>query len=352
MQQAVDRTQSAKRPAGGTGVRDTSAVRSARHKSYASELKAIGIALLALLLLEGYARLKAQNPAWDYQRLRDIPRETQAATNDPARPTVVLLGNSLTRNGYDLPTLLANLPPMPDGRPPLQVVNAALYGATMNEWYYVLKTKILSASRPPKAVVLNLSPGVAVDRAPGQLRVGWLAAETDWHDLPELAREDFRSFETSAEYATSRLSIAYAQRWDLRAGFLFNLIPAYADGAKWINDHGAADAVRDQSAAAPQPTYQTLRRIFDLAKAHDVRVIVLAMPVRDPYPLDPRLIELTHAAGQIFLDCRAAPGLSKPSYEPDGWHMTPAGAKIFSRWVAPRMGQALESRDKQPAAPD
>ncbi len=65
------------------------------------------------------------------------------------------------------------------------------------------------------------------------------------------------------------------------------------------------------------------------------------MPMPGEQSLDPRLVETIESGGMTFVDCRSLRASTKGHY-PDGYHMDPVAAVIYSRAVADAMASHLE----------
>jgi hypothetical protein len=80
--------------------------------------------------------------------------------------------------------------------------------------------------------------------------------------------------------------------------------------------------------------------MLDLAEANHAQVILVAMPAREPYPLDEQAIVILCHHGGTFIDSRIIPDLTAADFE-DGWHLNPAGAKVFTMYMATQLPAAV-----------
>lgn len=314
-----------------------------RHALWRGEVKALAVALLALLALEWHARDLASRPIWDRLLLRDLPANAKALDEKPGT-SVVMLGNSLTRNGYDFDQLAREMPQYSSSPP--NVLNMAMYGSSLVEWQYVFKNNFIETGYPPDIAIVNCSPGAVQDRSRHELRCDWLAIETKWSDAPSLLLHDFKDVGLFGDYAVSKASSAFAQRWDLRTNFLSKYIAHYVEGTTWVNDQANLAAMaqerRDVASAEQHQTYNTLKRFLALAGSHQVRVIVVALPVKDRYTVDPELVRTVEAAGHRFWDLTYLSPELQGGFEPDGWHMNKIGQERFTRAMAKLLPDAVE----------
>jgi hypothetical protein len=243
---------------------------------------------------------------------------------------MILLGNSLAQNGYDMPLLKSTL--NANGHGDLRVEKFAQAGSSPIEWYHNFANIFVARGKTPDVVVINMSPNGMADQLPAGYRVGWLANETNWHDVPEVLFKDLKSVEVGGQYLQARVSMLYADRWDIRIGILYPLIPHLWEGMTWVNTAQLA-AKPAAGKIPPPPTYSLFNRLLDLAQASHTKAILVAMPSRDGYSIDPEVIRILNRHRAKFLDCRNVPGLTTEDFE-DGWHLNPKGAKIFSVYMA------------------
>lgn len=309
--------------------------------SFRTELKVLAMVLLALLAAEGYARFRDSRlkPGSDIAMLRSLPqraKETWAMTG----PRVVLMGNSLTRNGYDLDVL--NRLMAGSAIPAPRLVQAALHGSILIEWGYILQHELLEEGQKPDVLVMNLSPGLAADETDPSKRIPWLVEETRWGDVRGLMAEHLLDFESRMEFLHSSASVFFARRGDLRYGMQAMLVPEYEGQISRL--HQMSRAAGDRHAARVgirAQTYHNFVELVDQVQKSGVRVLVVAMPVMTGHNIEPELAATIERTGAKFLDCRVVPGLEGKHFEGDGWHLNPDGAVVFSTYMAQRLPPAV-----------
>jgi len=175
---------------------------------------------------------------------------------------------------------------------------------------------------------------------PRGYRVGWLANETDWRDVPEVLLEDLRDIETNGQYLQARVSMLYADRWDIRIGLLYQLDHNLWPGITWVNS--AQLTAKSKPVQAPPATYSVLTRMLELARVNHALTILVAMPARERYSIEPELAEILKQYKVPILDSRTIPGLTAGDFQ-DGWHLNPKGAKIFTVYMADQLAAAIVS---------
>jgi hypothetical protein len=252
---------------------------------------------------------------------------------------VILLGNSLTQNGYDMPLLRSLLVRQGDGN--LHVEKVALTGSSPIEWYHLLANCFVSRGKSPDVIVINMSPTGIADAVPAGYRIGWLANETTWHDVPEVLLDDLDDIEVDGQYLQARVSPLYADRWDIRVGILWRVDHDLWDGMRWVNAGQSMGS--GPSGQARAATSSLLKRMLELSKSQHIKVILVAMPAREGYVVDPTVQNLLKKYGADFLDCRMNPRLRSKDFE-DGWHLNPQGATLFTTYMAGKLPRVIDSR--------
>lgn len=317
--------------------------------SFKNELKVLLVVAAVIGAIEGWQRIQFSNRQSEAALVRGFPALADQLAS-AGGSSMILLGNSLTQTGYDMPLLHDQLKAAGNGD--LHVEQVALTGSSPIEWYHNFARNFVRRGKTPDWVVINMSPSGISDTLPAGYRIGWLARETDWGDVPEVLSEDLRDVEAGGQYLQARVSMLYADRWDIRVGLLAAVVPNLWEGMNWVN---SGQIVPAPSGKAPPPkTYSLMIRLLDLAKASGAHTLVIAMPAREGYTIDPGLIDILKKYDVPILDCRKVPNLTAAGFK-DGWHLNPEGAKIFTVYMAEQLPAAtkrLKSRLVQfPAQP-
>ena len=302
--------------------------------SFKSELKVILVVVAVVGLFEAGARVRDHySPKGDESLLRGFARDARELKAEPGI-RVILMGNSLTRGGYNLEVFQKELQAAGGG--PISVRNCGMHGSMMVEWYYVFKQNFIGANAPD-VLVVSLSPDGGEDGNPHAFRISWLSYEVGWRDVPELAATDLRSFDLSTQFMLARLSSAMAHQWNLRVDLVYTHIPHFWEGMQTLNGRVNLAAINRaksvRGAPPPAPTYALLKRFMALIAANHTRLLVVAMPVREHYEIDPGLPRALEAGGMAFMDCRDIQGLTPDKFA-DGWHLTDEGTTVFSKYMA------------------
>jgi hypothetical protein len=126
----------------------------------------------------------------------------------------------------------------------------------------------------------------------------------------------------------------------VRTRVLDDLIPNYRESAQVMNrtQKSMKKSADGDAAHASAPGYQRLQRLMSLARNHNVRVIFVAMPLREEYALDPQIQRIVEADGMSFFDFRAVDGINQVSFV-DEMHLTPGGASVYSEFLARQLAE-------------
>src|SRR5690606_36077115 len=138
----------------------------------------------------------------------------------------------------------------------------------------------------------------------------------------------------------AKTSRAFANRERISRRVLA-VLPGYPASAARINDVLRRAEETDETV---EPTYRQAERFLRSAAAGGTRVMVVAMPTRTRYDLDPHLPDVVEENGAVFVDACDVPGL-EPARFRDALHLDEAGAAIYSAYVAPML---LEAWDRMP----
>jgi len=307
--------------------------------SFKNDGKAFMVVLAVLGVLEICQRMYFSHSHAEAVLLHNFPVLADGLAGRPGT-SMILLGNSLTQNGYDMALLRARLAAAGNGD--VHIEKVALSGSSPIEWYHNFDHCFVRRGETPNVIVINMSPSGIYDDLPAGYRIGWLANETDWGDVPEVLLDDLNDFEIGGQYLQARVSMLYATRWDIRAGVLQKLVPDVWEGMKWVNNGQPKPKARagpaGSAAGEPVRSYSLLIRMLELAKKNTARPIFVAMPARDTYSIEPGLPDIIKKYDGVFIDARTIPGLTAAGFE-DSWHLNPEGAKVFTPFMAEKLGE-------------
>ena len=300
--------------------------------SFRTEAKVLGMVLLVLAVCELGVRV--------FEKRLVIDAKTPALSKRLAEAQgqrVLVLGNSLVRDNVNTDILEAEMKEQGGG--PIHIERIYLMNTIINDWYYAFKHHFVDPGRLPDVLVVCFSNNHLQDSSIQRSLVARYHSSA--RDLPQIFSEDVRDFDGRIEFLLSGYLASFTHRTGVERRVLDLTIPHYRESALRINR--ALTAAANKRRGDFQPTYRRLEDLIRLPESHGVRVIVVAVPVESPYPIDPQIMSTLETAGVTFIDSRLVEGLSKESYV-DGMHMTSDGAALYSRFLARQLAEHLKRK--------
>jgi len=309
--------------------------------------------MLALLLaVEGGMRVLEPRLSMDVRHIRVIPQVVSTLAAAPGEH-LLFLGNSMTRRGVDLDVLEPALAARGVAEDTFSVGLIYPDASNVLDWHYVYRRYLSAPGAAPDVMVVGFAAEGLEDVPPDPQQVRRVARHhTSLADVPEVFAHDFTTIAQRGEFLISKAFVSFAHRERVRVRVFDWLIPFYEETERDIN---RAQGLAAQSLApalapaqAPGARYTHLKRFLDSVDTAAVEVIFVAMPLRDPYPLDPGLAEVLEAEGAELLDLRSVPGLSDAAFA-DALHLAPEGAVLYSRALARKLAPLLGGPASQTA---
>jgi hypothetical protein len=295
--------------------------------SFKIEARVIALVLLVLLGCELFVRTREQSLSLDLKHIGEIPAISQKMTEGPGL-RVLFIGNSMTRYGVDTETFEREM--KAQGVGPLHIEKVFPDATGLPDWHYAFKHYFVEAGHLPDVLIVGFAArDLQDDYAVEPTRLARYYSSS--RDIPEVFSQDVTDFDGRVAFLLSSLSSSFANRSRVRTRALDALIPYYRDTAQQLNRDMKTGQAR--SAAQSSHTYKRLERFITLAGEKGVRVIFVAMPLREAYTLDPLVQKTVEDGGMTFVDCRQVTGLGRESYV-DEMHLKPEGAAVYSQFLA------------------
>lgn len=289
--------------------------------------------LAALLLVEVGVRTTEERLSLDVRHINDMGDIVRGLAAQPG-PSALFVGNSLTREGVDLEVLARGLEEAGAGRWDL----AAVYpdDTAVLDWLYLYDRYVAEPGTVPDVVIVGFGIWHLEDRPVSRAqsyRLGRHFASDRM--LGELMRAELSTFTERMNFLLARYSAAFANRERI-ARRVLSLLPGYEESAQRVNDllRGSDEDVESV------PTYDRLRRFVAAVEGSGAQLILVAMPTRAGYDLDPELVRVAEAAGATVIDLREVQGLATEMFA-DPLHLRPVGAEVFSRAAADALAPLL-----------
>lgn len=291
-----------------------------------TEMRVILALLAVLVVVDGSLRLMQRQLSGNLAHTAQIP-DLLAHSGSPQDSSLLLLGNSLINDGVAAPVLAEHLPYS-------QVGKITPDGTGLWDWQCLLEHQLLDR---PEVQFDTVVIGFAWQLLSDQTRVDPSRLGASFCRVQDLARPQRIGLRDSAdigEFLTARTLALYAQRETLRNRLLQLIIPHYEEYTQAANRSGAEGGTRQQTI---DYTYATFAALVKRLRAEGTRVMVVAMPVLDDYPIDDSLRALAEQGLVDLLDLREVAGLGAEHYR-DPLHLNAEGQRLLSAELA----QALQ----------
>ena len=299
------------------------------------ELAVFSLVLALMLTVEVTLRSVESQLSGDVRQIQGIERVGTRLEADTSDVKVLWLGNSMTAEGIDLSVADSIL-----GRSTSYgISNYAVHpdGSGIPEWLYIATSDFFNRGAAPDLIVIPFAWNLLSDETPVEVaRIGrwYLHSASDWL---EFFGRDARGFEPRIHAVLANASTAFGNRDRIRNKIL-GLLPGYQEMAQELSRGGATAGNGGSSQGAG---YSRLYRLLAAARKTDTQVVLVAMPVREPYSIDPSLQRLVDdASGVSLMDLREAEGIGPDSFR-DGVHLLPDGARVVTASISERLTETL-----------
>lgn len=295
--------------------------------SFRTELKVLLLVVAVLVACELGVRVFERRMAVDIKAPAISKRLSEAEGQ-----RVLVLGNSLVRDNVNTDVLETEM--KGQGIASVNIEKVYLMNTVAGDWYYAFKHHFVDAGRLPQVLVICFSNNHLEDATIQRPLVARYYSGP--RDIPQIFADDVPDFDGRVEFLISAWSASFTHRTGVERRILDTLIPHYRQAASRINDVLTDEATRRRGDY--QPTYQRFERLLRMAQDAGVRVILVAVPVESPYPINPQIKSTLEAHRVTFIDTRTVEGLSRDSYV-DGMHMNSDGSTLYSHFLAQRLAE-------------
>lgn len=285
--------------------------------------------LVAFAFADGALRLVAPALSGSIAHTHDIPALVDDAADDGK---LLFIGNSLTNNGVDARALAKAAPRLPEA------TKIVPDGSSLWEWYCIVDNQLIERSRMPSTVIIGFAWHQLSDQS--RLRPSPLGAFfCQWDDLPALRTGGLNNIDQLTRFGLAKASALFALRETLRNRTLSLIIPHYQHFAQQENP--GPENAEARPAARTRHSYETLTDMIQRLRRGGTDVVLLAMPIRGDYDLDPALRDLTRRMNVPMLDYRNLPGID-PAHFKDSMHLDPRGARRLTGQLAEDLPGVLD----------
>lgn len=246
--------------------------------------------------------------------IREIPELAEQLGRSP-RPKLLLLGNSLTNNGFD-PHLLRD--GLKEHGHNVSVGKITPDATAIWDWLFLYQNTIKKYLTGPATVIVGFAWNIVSDEARESVtRLG--AFYADYDDLYEFGRARGLTVDEFSEFTLAKFSRLFAHRERIRNDILSYMIPDYQSFAQEQDPRQAAQIrADDQTSQIERPsTYEALSHLSRLINAQGGTLVLVAMPLKDAYPIPGGIATIAEAEKIKLVDLRALSGLSGSDFVDD-----------------------------------
>jgi lysophospholipase L1-like esterase len=311
------------------------------------EWQVLAFVAVTLLSVECGMRVLESRLSKDLLDIRSFP-EIAATLSDPLHADdqrILFLGNSLTRDGVDVEAVTGEMTRLLTDSG-VFVRKAMADGTGLAEWFYAFRNQFAKTGHTPDIVVLGFEGSggghIGDARTFDPSALGYLFSE--FSDIPDVMQHELPESGEHCDFLLGSVSSAYANRKRVQRRVLDAIIPGYRDMSMWIN--AAIVSRQPRPSTKPvAPTFTRLARFIDLAEAHGVQVVLVAIPVPVPvrYEIPAELTAFSETRSISLIDARHLKGIDDTMF-PDGLHMNAVAAKRFSRHVASELAGQIKMK--------
>ncbi len=287
--------------------------------------------VLGLLATEVLMRRLEPHLSKDVAQIRALPATAAAMRAHPGHK-VLVVGNSLTRNAVNKDLLTASYPPAQNPGIFYFVPDAT----SVVNWDYGLRRYFLHDSARPDELLLGTGPLHLRDVSGDGSRLG--AYYVDRADFARAMHEDLSDWDEKCGFLLSRFSVIHATRARIKPHVFGRLIPHYFDIEQWINTQRDVARQRTGKGGSGHETHRHLTQLLQDCAQAGIKVSVFSVPLPEPYTTSAAAIQTIESSGARWLPLSNIPGLTSANF-PDGYHLNPAGAEVFTRQLAQSLQQ-------------
>lgn len=300
------------------------------HVSTRSFTLGLALALAAVSVLDLATRAVEPRLSGDIANTKAFPqRVTELSAASGKR--VAAIGNSLIGDGLDTDVFMANwLDKNPGNGRAIKLVPD---GSGIWDWHCVVHHRLAEMPEGPDLVLI----GFGWNQLSDQNR---LSLTRSFNTLcPAAAMRDFHALSGGLgindwlQMLAVKTSKLYAQRQTIRHRVLQNIVPDYQQMTRQMNARAGDGGEAEVSTAPIELSYKALNVMLERLSLSGAQVILVAMPVMDPYEVDRRICEVIEGTSHRLLDMRFAVPSRDDLYR-DNLHLNEAGAQLFSETLA------------------
>ncbi|MCW9014613.1 MAG: hypothetical protein OQL06_12590 [Gammaproteobacteria bacterium] len=282
-----------------------------------------------LIVIEFSVRIFEDRLSGNLDHIFSIPQIVSQIDQFQKNSSIVFLGNSLTNNAIDSAivesTLYKNL------NSPVHALKVTPDGTAISDWYCIYNNRFNELKQAPTYMVIGFAWGILSDQYPNNpSRLGGFFCDVD--DIDDLSVTGLTNHQQLLRFIAGATSHVYVNRERIRNRILDMLIPNYKMITQKLNQtEESRENTRD--ARESKYTYLLLERMITSMQSKGTQLILIAMPVIEPYEVDEVLVRLTNKMQIPILDLRDTRYITDDMFK-DSIHLNEKGRLKFSQQMA------------------
>ena len=307
-----------------------------------SEFKAIAFIVVVVVLVEVTMRVFQSKISIDIAHISAISEVAQelGASKSEDTTRILFLGNSLTRHGVLDGEFHEQLKSTGFGREKLRTYYIYPDGGNITPWLFAYRNQFVRREIEPDILIVLFGKSHLRD-SPNNSTT--LAEHSSWSDVADVAGgRRLPSIDRKVQFLLSKASDAFCYRSRVQPRLFTALIPYYQKSLRHMNDVRNESTGKTANLKLESLTFNDLSTFLKMIRAQSPQMRVLFATVPQPidYTFPAEAIDLIKASGASFIDLNNLGGLSAENY-PDGYHLGPAGAEIYTRALAESIAKEL-----------
>ena len=299
----------------------------------------LALALAAVAVVDLAVRAAEPRLSGDIANTMAFPERVAELSAAPGK-RVAAIGNSLIGDGLDTDVFMAGwLGKNPANGHAIKMVPD---GSGIWDWHCVVHHRLAEMPEGPDLVLIGFGWNQLADQNP-------LSFTRAFNTLcPAAAMRDFRALSGRIgvnewlQMFAVKTSKLYAQRQTIRHRVLQNIVPDYRRMTRQMNARAGDEGAAEVPAGPIELSYKALNVMIDRLSGAGAEVVLVAMPVMDPYAIDHGICAVIEGTPHSLLDMRFAVPSRDDLYR-DNLHLNEAGARLFSETLAAQLRAPLPS---------
>ena len=306
-------------------------------KDHKKEKYVVACIVICIVLIEVTLRIVEDKLSANIANIRTIPATATEIERSEA-DSILFIGNSLTDNAVDSILVSEHLQKQLSKK--FNIFKVIPDSTGIADWYCIYQNQLRNISNPPTVVVIGFAWEQVSDQQPVTPgRLGGFFCKLS--DLEPLSATGMGHHQQQLQFAVGAISHVYLNREAIRNRVLDLFIPKYIHISRGMNQY-ANEKNSSEDPVARTYSYDLLIDLAQQIRDSNSELVIMAMPVIQPYALDPKLTELSSELGITLLDLRNTGDFDKSMYR-DPIHLNKEGRTIFSRLIAQNLDHVLKN---------